>query len=331
MIATGLVALLCVRIPLRGPRIREAVAGVARIGDEERSRSGSRSMEKIAIAVQRARDAEQAIGRSARSDASDASRAGSVGGHAPSHHLYAHADHRDCAERARAASSHLGERRHHGRSVPHAAHAGPDADAPERLADARADQPEQGGRQVHRLAQPCDRLRDGGGLHRASRRRRSSRPGRSQSARTPAGPGAGRLPDGQGEDRGPADPPQHRQPGRAAGRRPGDLLVRTDALADDGRHDPRVSRAVSRSPDRVRRAADPLRRRHPGPFLIHGRDDPAGRGVQDAQGRHRAVLRAAQGFESDRHRAQQVARAARARPHHAAGARLLAALFGGED
>ena len=41
-----------------------------------------------------------------------------------------------------------------------------------------------------------------------------------------------------------------------------------------------------------------------GAVVLHGRDDPAGRGRQDAQGRHRALLRVAQGLEPDRYRAQ---------------------------
>ena len=52
--------------------------------------------------------------------------------------------------------------RHDGRRFPIAAHADPDADAQERLADARRDQSEQGRRQIHHRAQPRHQLRDGG-------------------------------------------------------------------------------------------------------------------------------------------------------------------------
>ncbi|MCK7500976.1 MAG: hypothetical protein MZW92_70640 [Comamonadaceae bacterium] len=53
------VALLCRLVPARHPRVREAVADARRIGGEQDRGLDSPNMEKIAIAVQRALDAER--------------------------------------------------------------------------------------------------------------------------------------------------------------------------------------------------------------------------------------------------------------------------------
>ena len=126
-----------------------------------------------------------------------------------------------------------------------------------------------------------------------------------------AGTRARGLPRGQGGARGPADPPQARQSRRPSRRRAGREHIRADALADDGRDDSRGAQSLSRPTDRLRRAADPLRCRHAGALVLHGRDDSARRGVQDPAGRYRALVRALAPLEPHGHRAQQVARVCR--------------------
>ena len=58
-------------------------------------------------------------------------------------------------------------------------------------------------------------------------------------------------------------------------------LMRSPMMAEMIRE---LRSSLSRPPDRLRRAADPRRRRHAGAFRLHGRDDSARRGMQDTRG-----------------------------------------------
>ena len=181
-----------------------------------------------------------------RSGARGASRDRLPRASARSHRLHAHPRTRRYPGGAGATPPGLGEERHDCRPVPPAAHAGSHADAPERLADAGGDEPQQGCRQVHRRPQSRHELRDGGGLHGAARRRRPPRSRCTPYAGTRARAWPRGLSARRRGARGPAYPPERRQSRRASRRCTGGEHLRADALADDGRHDPGDAWPVSR-------------------------------------------------------------------------------------